>query len=196
MARRLLDGAVMSKARCVKAKARGFTLVELSVVVSIVAILAVIGVVGYRKMINTSKVTEGKNVVSAIKVAQEHYKAEKGVYLNIGAGTLCPTDGTVAAKGDPLKKTQWDNTTCASGAWKALPVHVDGPVTFGYATCAGVGTTVADCGASWVTGWNNSGGKPWYTVYAQADLNADKDLLTQLASGSGTNQIFVRNEGD
>lgn len=186
MARALLDGSAMTKRR---RRARGFTLVELAVVVVIVGVLAVIAVVGYRKMILSAKLTEARNVISAIKIAQEDYKAERGIYANLGAG-LCPTNGSTQSK------TQWDNTSCLGGAWKQLPVHVDGPVQFGYATCAGTGAAVDNCGATWVTGWNNQGGKPWFTIYAQADLDGQGGLFTQLASGSGTNQIFTQNEGE
>lgn len=162
---------------------------ELAIVVVIVGILAVIAVVGYRRMILSAKLTEAKDVMSGIKIAQEDYKAERGVYANLGS-TLCPTDGSQQVK------TQWDNTTCLGGAWRQLPVHVDGPVQFGYATCAGTGATVDPCGATWVSGWNNQGGKPWFTIYAQADLDGTGGTFTQLATGSGTNQIFTRNEGE
>lgn len=162
---------------------------ELAVVVVIVGVLAVIAVVGYRRMILSAKLTEAKDVMSGIKIAQEDYKAERGVYANLGP-TLCPTDGS------QQKKTQWDNTTCLGGAWRQLPVHIDGPVQFGYATCAGTGASVDACGATWVAGWNNQGGRPWFTIYAQADLDGQGGTFTQLATGSGTNQIFTRNEGE
>ena len=58
------------------ARARGFTLIELMIVVVIVGILATMGFVGYRKMIAEAHSSEAISVINSIKVAQEAYHAE------------------------------------------------------------------------------------------------------------------------
>jgi type IV pilus assembly protein PilA len=177
--------------RLAPGRSTGFTLVELAVVVTIVGVLAVIAVVGYRKLVLSAKVSEAKNMISAIRIAQEDYKVERGVYANIGPG-FCP--GT----GDFVGKTGWDKT-CSGGAatWATLPVHVDGPVQFGYATVAPPG--VLPGGMAWVDTTKADFTKPWYVIMAQADLNGDVPsggLRTELVGSSFDNNIFSHNEGE
>jgi type IV pilus assembly protein PilA len=173
-------------------QSRGFTLIELGVVVTIIGILAVIAVVAYRKMILSSKVTEAETMINAIRLAEENYKAESGVYLDISAA-YCPSDGM------QQKKWAWDNPACASNKWAQLPVHADGPVQFGYKVFAGNGTNVQQYGLPTalidVSGLTSSKA-PHYIVHAQADLNADGAPYTQLAGSSFTGHIYRLNEGD
>jgi type IV pilus assembly protein PilA len=187
--RKTSKGKTRSTRRLSHALSRGFTLVELAVVVTIVGVLAVIAVVGYRKLTLSSKVSEAQGVISAIRIAQEDYRAERGSYANIGAG-WCPSDG------HEQKKYAW-TPTCSGGpsTWASLPVHIDGPVQFGYRVAAGA-SDVAD---PFSTGVDFSGADrtvPWYIIQAQADLNGDGVLFTQLTGSSFSNQIFTRNEGD
>jgi type IV pilus assembly protein PilA len=172
-------------------ESRGFTLVELGVVVAIVGILAVIAIVGYRKMILNSKLTEAKTMINAIRLAEEDYKAESGAYLDISAA-YCPSDGS------QQKKWAWENPACASNKWAQLPVHSDGPVQFGYAVYAG--TQVAQPGnvpAALIDLSAYNGQKvPYYVVHAKADLDADPARFSQLAGSSFTGHIYTLNEGD
>ncbi len=173
---------------------RGFTLVELALVVAIVGILAVIALVGYRRYMLHSRVTEAKGIIGAIKIAQEDYRSERGIYANLGKN-LCP-----AQAGTGNKKVGWD-PSCNAGnlTWQALPVHVTGGVLFKYGTNANANATEAyrdDFGAaSWVAGTNNISA-PWYSVYAECDLNGDGGKKTMLFSTSHDNQIFTRDEGE
>ena len=177
-------------------RSRAFTLVELAVVVTIVGVLAVIAVVAYRKFTLSAKVTEAQNMISAIRIAEEDYKTERGTYLDLSAG-WCPTDGVTV----PNKKTDWSTPGCgvsAGSPWGALPVHVDGPVQFGYKVTAApspvpnitwINMTAAVTGA--VT-------SPWYVIQAQADLNGDgaTGVNSELANTSFANTIFSHNDGE
>ncbi len=55
---------------------RGFTLVEMMIVVVIVSVLATLAVLGYRKIVQSAHVTEATSMVNNIRVAQEAYHAE------------------------------------------------------------------------------------------------------------------------
>lgn len=189
MARRLLDERAMAS-RSRRRSGRGFTLVELAVVVVIVGVLSVIAVVGYRKMTNHSKLTEATNMIGAIRIAQEDYKAEVGIYY-AGSATLCPTTA-----GSGKSKTMWVSTC---GAFGPLPVHADGMVSFQYATQGG-GRYGTDPASTLPIGWIDLGGmpsgRPWYVVYAGCDIDDDSSNgKTEFVGTSQSGQLFSRNDG-
>lgn len=61
---------------------RGFSLLELMIVVAIIVILTIIAVPNYRKFIAKSKRAECYVNLAALATAQEMYHAEHGTYTN------------------------------------------------------------------------------------------------------------------
>ena len=59
---------------------KGFTLVELAVVIVIIGVLAAFGVPQFLKSVERSKAAEAFNYLSAVRAAQERYLAQNGVY--------------------------------------------------------------------------------------------------------------------
>jgi len=81
---------------------KGFTLIELMVVVAIIAILAAIAIPQYRNYQFKSKTTEAKVNLGAIKTAEEAYRAENDVYRTASA----------TPSGDPTaQKRDWPSTS-------------------------------------------------------------------------------------
>jgi prepilin-type N-terminal cleavage/methylation domain-containing protein len=64
---------------------KGFTLVELAVVIVIIGILAAFGVPKFLQSVEKSKAAEAFNYLSSLAAAQERYIAQNGIYY---AGTV------------------------------------------------------------------------------------------------------------
>jgi type IV pilus assembly protein PilA len=184
-------------------RSRGFTLVELAVVVVIVGVLAVIGLVGYSKYRASARMTEATNMTTGIRGAQEAYKAERGVYASVSNDVSSFYPATAPGK----FVTAWGGAcaTCVSAdAWKRINVTPHGPVMFGYATVAGVGAALGGAGkptgsggdiatpsAAAVTALGTT--SPFYVTVAWGDSDADGHPAI-VVSYSVSNQIFVQQE--
>ena len=175
---------------------RGFTLVELMVVVTIVAILATIGSYGVSKYIASSKTGEAVQMIGAIKAAQESFKDETFRYLDVSGNHTLGNYYPVNDK-PGQQKVQWGaGTGVPSDNWRMLGVSPTGPVLFVYACAAGtVGDAFPGPGAGITIGnWPGSQTAPWYVIRAHADLDAGGEQSVFIGT-SFTTQLFSANEG-
>ena len=65
---------------------KGFTLVELMIVVAIVAILAAVSIPAYNDYVRRGKITEATTALSGLRVSMEQYFQDNRTYLN---GAVC-----------------------------------------------------------------------------------------------------------
>jgi type IV pilus assembly protein PilA len=169
------------------------------IVVAIVGVLATLAVVGYRQLVRSSHVSEATGMVQNIRVAQEGYHSETQQYANVSASlqSYYPADPQYGMV------TAWGGTcgNCPTVQWSALPVHVDGPLMFGYATVAGLAGN-APVPASVIVNGSPLVFPPipttdWYIVAAVGDLdgNSTEPNNTHVYGSSWSNQIFVDREG-
>jgi type IV pilus assembly protein PilA len=127
---------------------KGFTLIELMIVVAIIGILAAIAIPAYQDYTIRSKVTELINAAGVCKTSVAEFYQSKGVMpANIGEAG-CSDVGT--ANSSPPAVTAGDILVTATGG---LAAQLDGKTVLGYkATCSGgacTGTPITqwDCNA-------------------------------------------------
>lgn len=68
-------------------KQRGFSLMELLITVSIIAILVAIGIASYATINKQSRDTKRKGDLEQIRAALEMYRSDNGYYPSVGSGT-------------------------------------------------------------------------------------------------------------
>jgi prepilin-type N-terminal cleavage/methylation domain-containing protein len=169
----------------------GFTLVEMMIVVIIVGVMATLATYAVRKYIFASKTSEAVSMMSSIKSAEEAFRDETFVYLDVSGSytSLYPmtTPGTF--------KVQWGDTSTTVGQnWRTLGVMADAPVQFGYAVVARpAGTAVPSPPTT--KNFTFPSTDPSYCVLAQGDVDGDGNP-SYVVSHSLNAEIYIENEGE
>jgi type IV pilus assembly protein PilA len=125
---------------------KGFTLIELMIVVAIIGILAAIAIPAYQDYTVRSKVTELINSAGVCKTSVAEYYQSKGVMPNDVTSAGCSTDGTANSVAPVVNNG--DITVKAAGG---LAAQLAGADVLGYkascsgGACAGAPITQWDC---------------------------------------------------
>jgi type IV pilus assembly protein PilA len=172
---------------------RGFTLIELMIVVAIIGILAVLAVFGVRKYLASAKSAEATNTIGAInRAAVAAFEREKAPAELLAPGTtgavasraLCASaqavPGTVPAnnKYQPNPAAGQDyQTGNQTAGWRCLKFEMSEPQYYQYDYTVGALTIAANTAFPVVaTGW---------ATQARGDLDGN-GTFSEFASGGDT----------
>lgn len=175
--------------------ARGFTLVELMIVVAMIGVMAALAIVGYRKYLHSAQGSEAKSTIQMIRGAEEAYKSEMLQYLKVSS-TITTYYPNTTPNDHRFAWVQPGHSDYLTG-WKLLAVNPDGPVRFGYACIAGVATTdsmqaLSDF-ANPPTLPALANGTAWYEIQAKNDHDGNGKFAVY-ASTSLSGEILSENE--
>jgi len=134
-------------------KQKGFTLIELMIVITIIGILAAIALPSYQNYVQEARRADAKAALLSIQLEQEKWRANNPAYTEtIGTGGL-----------------ELDGATMAGDYYTIAIVNIDDALlTTQYRVTATIKTGTAQVGDSCGTFAANQDG-PYYTGFASAD---------------------------
>jgi type IV pilus assembly protein PilA len=146
---------------------RGFTLIELMIVVAILAVLAAVAIVAYGAYIERSRNSEATAILADVRIKQESYRATFHQYAD-------PSKGVWLPDADPGEEARFwsDGDSDAIARWNQLGVKGgDYQVYFSYLCVAGTpGDTPEDPFSG--MGIDNTNDF-WYAARAMQDVDGD-----------------------
>jgi type IV pilus assembly protein PilA len=183
---------------------KGFTLIELMIVVAIIGILAAIAIPNFLQYQMKSRQSEAKTNLMAIKTSEVAFQAERGCYVGVAAeGVILPAAGT---KTTPFTWGSGVSATIPSPAWctavfagtfNDIGFKATGNVNYRYGIdattlAAGVTSTYTPTGAGGTsnsctvavagTGATGAAGNNNFVAAAQSNLDGDASVSAWGAS--------------
>jgi type IV pilus assembly protein PilA len=177
------------------AAARGFTLVELLVVVGMIGVLAALAIVGYRKWLMSARSAEPRGIIQQIRGEEESIRHETLGYLNCSSSLQndwYPNTNPTTNLGTNWKNPQHIEWPC----WSRMHISADAPTHFGYSVMAGApGAAMPAANSNFANPpiWPVPT-EPWYVVEAGADRDNNGTWALFIGSSLKGQDIYFENE--
>jgi prepilin-type N-terminal cleavage/methylation domain-containing protein len=184
----------------------GFTMIELMMVVVVIGVLATIAVVSYTKYMRRAHAAEVPRMFGEIKVREEAYHGENGVYLSACGLPLATNPCTEAdywpaalpGRGNPI-----DITAGLPERWSALKLSIGSGALYcqynAIAGAAGDDPTTLGANGQAVFGTFVTAGKPiprdYYYLLAQCDWDNDPSVQELYTQRGDVVDMHIDNEG-
>jgi type IV pilus assembly protein PilA len=146
----------------IRTNEKGFTLIELMIVVAIIGILAAIAIPNFLQYQLKSKTTEAKTNLGAIKTSQMAFKAEWDGFIPCGLTLAAPSD---------VKQPFVANTTDVG--FETIGFEASGNVYYSYEVAVGDNTANTGSAIAGIAGTGLNGHTGAFCASALGDLDAD-----------------------
>jgi type IV pilus assembly protein PilA len=172
---------------------RGYTLVEVLVVVAMIGVLATLAVASYMRWLRWANIAETKQILGAIATGQQRYYAQTQGYLSCSSSMtdyypMAPNGG---------KHLFHDSSLAQSVCWKVLAAEVTDPTYMGFVTMAG------DPGTAWPQLPTDMQitvpaptDRPWFVALAAGDQDEDGVMSYFVTSSAQPSDVHVENEDE
>jgi len=179
-------------------EARGFTLIELMIVVTIVAVLAVVAGTAYRRYMDAARTTEAYSMLGEIRAKEEAYRAEKSQYVYWASDetptSAFPVVDDVGCKEPCYKDVDPSKVTPPPG-WTALGINPGRTrLQCGYLALTGQAgaAPTAPLGQEFFD--NKAPQTPWWYAVAICDNDGNAAKNATFTTGFNTTVVSAQNE--
>lgn len=136
-------------------KKKGFTLVELMIVITVIAILATIAVVSFTRVQKQARDTKRKAEVKSLQTALQAYFTEKTTYPIVPAGGIA---SAVLTGLSPTYISSIPTAPKGSIGSNQEYIYISDNLGFTYALCVDLETTTASGSMMWKVDTSNAAG--------------------------------------
>ena len=181
---------------------KGFTLIELMIVVTIIGVLAMIAGTAYRKYTAKARASEVYAVFAEFRSKEEAYRTEFSTYCNTAA--TCATTANEATffpalvtVGEPRSKSI---ATGAPAGWTTLGISPGKNALYcGYVAVAGPAgaagfATAGTNGKNWFN--NVAPATPWWYLVGTCNNDGQTAKNAIYVTGMNASTVYAKDEGD